>query len=74
MKKFILCLSALFVLTACDPSTPSKCSDPNELKEAIVAGSTDTARFDLNGDGEITIADLNVLVSNENDTTKVDSL
>lgn len=72
MKKFMFIALAVLAFTACDPTTSvSKCSDVNELKEAITKGSTDTARYDLNGDGEITVADLNFLIHATNDSTKV---
>ena len=63
MKKFIFAL-ALFTLVSCDPTPkPGKCSDPAELKDAILNHSTDTARYDLNGDKEITVADLDYLIT-----------
>lgn len=63
MKKFIFAALAVVTLVACDfTNKEGKCTDVNELKEAIVKGSTDTARYDINGDGEITIADVNALI------------
>lgn len=77
MKKFIFAALAVVALVACDPTVKEgKCTDVNELQEAITKGSTDTARYDINGDGEITIADVNALVQPadstvvENDSTK----
>ncbi len=69
MKKFIFAAAAMLALTACN-SNEGKCTDVKELQEAIVTGSTDTLKYDLNGDGEVTIADINVLV---NDSTATDS-
>lgn len=64
MKKFILAVALIAVATACDP-TPKKCSDLGELQEAVLKHSVDTAKYDLNGDGEITIADVEFLVANQ---------
>lgn len=77
MKNLVFAVLAMFVLLSCDPTsnTPGKCNDLNELQEAIIKGSNDTARYDLNGDGEITIADINFLIEQmRTDTTKVDTV
>jgi hypothetical protein len=73
MKKFILAVALIAVATACDP-TPKKCSDLGELQEAVLNGSTDTAKYDLNGDGEITIADVNHLLAQQGAKTQIDSI
>jgi hypothetical protein len=66
MKKVIFAILAVIGLVACDPTVQSgKCSDVAELQEAIVKGSSDTARYDLNGDGEINIADINFLLKSQ---------
>lgn len=74
MKKFIFAVLAIVVFTACDHTAPKgKCTNVEELQEAITKGSTDTARYDINGDGEITIADINALVATQqNDSTKTE--
>lgn len=73
MKKFILAVALIAVATACDP-TPKKCSDLGELQEAVLHNSTDTAKYDLNGDGEITIADVNYLLAQQGAKAQIDSL
>ena len=73
MKKFIFIALAVVALTACDPTAKSgKCTDIAELREAIQKGSTDTARYDINGDGEVNIADLNAFTTAKSDTTTVE--
>ena len=74
MKKFIFAALAVVALVACDPTGKvEKCTDITELQEAITKGSTDTARYDINGDGEINIADLNALMNSQPaDTTTVE--
>lgn len=71
MKKFIFVVLAVIALASCQPEKQEKCTDVSELQEAILKGSTDTARYDLNGDGEINIADVNML-STPADSTVVD--
>lgn len=76
MKKFIFAAALIMLATACDP-TPKKCTDLSELQEAVLKGSTDTLRYDLNGDGEINIADINYLLSqteSKGDSVSVDSV
>lgn len=73
MKKFILAVALVAVATACDP-TPKKCSDLGELQEAVLKNSTDTAKYDLNGDGEVTIADINYLLAQQGAKASIDSL
>lgn len=76
MKKFIFAAALIMLATACDP-TPKKCTDLSELQEAVLKGSTDTLRYDLNGDGEINIADINYLLSQteaKGDSVSVDSV
>ena len=75
MKKFIFAALAVVALVSCDPTVKEgKCTDLSELKEAVLNNSTDTARFDLNGDGEINVADINMLINNSApaDSTKVE--
>lgn len=76
MKKLIFAALAVCVLSSCDPTVKdTKCNDLTEMQEAILQNSTDTARYDLNGDGEVTIADLNFLTDKlRNDSTSVDSV
>lgn len=78
MKNLIFAILAIFALVSCDPSTKTegKCTDLNELQEAILNNTSDTARYDLNGDGEINIADLNLLISNKipADSLKTDTM
>ena len=73
MKKLVFAILAICALVACDhPSKQGKCNDLTELQEAILNNTTDTARYDLNGDGEINIADINYLISTmQSDSTKV---
>lgn len=73
MKKLIFAAFAVCMLVACHPS--GKCSDPADMEQAILTGSTDTAKYDLNGDGVVNISDLNLLLpdSTKVDTTKVDT-
>lgn len=73
MKKFIFAAALIMLATACDP-TPKKCTDLTELQEAILAGSTDTTKYDLNGDGEINIADVNFLLAQKNTKVTIDSV
>lgn len=72
MKKFIFIMLAMVALSACTHTeNQGKCADVTELKEAILKGTTDTARYDINGDGEINIADINALTASS-DTTVVE--
>jgi len=73
MKKFIFAAALIMLATACDP-TPKKCSDLSELQEAVLNGSTDTTKYDLNGDGEISIADVNLLLEQKNIKVTIDSV
>ena len=76
MKKLILAALAVCVLSSCDPTVKdTKCNDVTELQDAVLHNSTDTARYDLNGDGEVTIADVNFLVDKlRNDSISVDNV
>lgn len=76
MKKLIFAILAVCVLSSCDPTVKdTKCNDITELQEAILQNSTDTVRYDLNGDGEITIADVNFLIDKMRaDSVRVDSV
>ena len=73
MKKLIFI--SLIALAACNPAvketTPQegKCDDIAEMKEVLLDGTTNIERYDLNGDGEVTIADLNYLIDAQSSKT-----
>jgi hypothetical protein len=75
MKKFIFAALAVVGLISCDPTVKEgKCTDITELQEAINKGTSDTARYDINGDGEINIADINALMNSQPaDSTAVEN-
>lgn len=68
MKKLLFAVALIAIATACDP-TPKKCSDLTELQEAVLHNSTDTAKYDLNYDGEVNVADVDYLISQQNAVT-----
>lgn len=76
MKKLIFAVAIIAIAAACDP-TPKKCSDLTELQEAVLHNSTDTAKYDLNYDGEVNVADVDYLINQQtvaSDSTATDSV
>ena len=64
MKKLFFVVAALVAMTSCDwfgHKTVEKCSNVEELQNAVAEASTDTARFDLNGDGAVDSLDIEFL-------------
>lgn len=64
MKKLIFAVAALVAMTSCHlfgDKNVEKCDNVEELQKAVTEASTDTARYDINGDGKVDAQDVDFL-------------
>ena len=76
MKKLFFAVAALVAMTSCDwfgHKTAEKCDNMDELQKAVTEASTDTARFDLNGDGNVDSLDIEFFQTKAQETPEPDS-